>query len=78
MTTVKKKDYASFNLPKDLIEDIKILKTAFEATTGKRTSYEEIIKGMMSDLQGSSPDVYAMFERIKESRDGLQTAGGGR
>ena len=61
MTTVKKKDYASFNLPKDLIEDIKILKTAFEATTGKRTSYEEIIKGMMSDLQGSSPDVYAMF-----------------
>ena len=45
MTTVKKKDYASFNLPKDLIEDIKILKTAFEATTGKRTSYEEIIKG---------------------------------
>ena len=78
MTTVKKKDYASFNLPKDLIEDIKILKTAFEATTGKRTSYEEIIKGMMSDLQGLSPDVYAMFERIKESRDGLQTAGGGR
>ena len=78
MTTVKKKDYASFNLPKDLIEDIKILKTAFEATTGKRTSYEEIIKGMMSDLQGASPDVYAMFERIKESRDGLQTAGGGR
>ena len=33
---------------------------------------------MMSDLQGSSPDVYAMFERIKESRDGLQTAEGGR
>ena len=38
MTTAKKKDYASFNLPKDLIEDINILKTAFEATTGKRTS----------------------------------------
>ena len=78
MTTAKKKDYASFNLPKDLIEDIKILKTAYEATTGKRTSYEEIFKSLISDLQESSPAIYAMFERIKESQDRFQIAEGGR
>ncbi len=61
-----KKAYASINLPKSMIEELKIWKAAFTAAYGAPKTYEEIIRGMLDSLEDTEPAVQEEFCRIVE------------
>lgn len=57
MEETNKKGFASFNLPKELVDDLKLWKTAFESSYGKRVSYEDMMKKMLESLSLVEPVV---------------------
>lgn len=66
-----KKTYASINLPKSMIEELKVWKAAFTASYGEPKTYEEMLRGMLDSLEETEPGVYEEFERIIEKNPKL-------
>jgi len=54
---MSKLKYVSIGLPKDLVEEMKVWKTAFSLAYGRTMSYGEILRGMFDSLQTSDPAV---------------------
>ncbi len=59
-----KTEYSPLNLPKALVEELKVWKMAFTAAYGKTISYGEIIRGMLDSLPSSDPAVVQELELI--------------
>ena len=57
-------EYTPLNLPKDLVEELKIWKMAFTAAYGRTVSYGEMIRGMLDSLEDSDPGVVEELEAI--------------
>lgn len=57
-------DYTPLNLPKKLVEELKIWRLAFSNAYGKTVSYAEMIRGMLDSLEDSEPDVYEELSRL--------------
>lgn len=66
-----KKAYASINLPKCMIEELKVWKSAYTASYGTPKTYEEMLRGMLDSLQNTEPAVHAEFCRIIENHPEL-------
>lgn len=67
--------FRSISLPASLVEDLKLLKESFENTwfnenSRERVTYEKIFQRLLSNsgLGHVEPEVYAEFQRAKESR----------
>ncbi len=57
-------EYAPLNLPKTLVEELKIWKMAFTAAYGRVVSYGEMIRGMLDSLEDSDPGVVEELDAI--------------
>lgn len=65
-----KVQYKSFNLPTDLVEEIKIWRQAFMIARGQTVSYGEMIREMLDNLKVVSPDVVkAMKMQLEQHPD---------
>lgn len=54
---MSKIEYTPLNLPKSLVEELKVWRLAFCSAYGKTVSYGEMIRGMLDSLEFSQPDV---------------------
>ena len=61
---MRKKTYSSFNLPTDLVEELKIWRQAFMIANGRTVSYGEMIRSMLDSLDDSEPDVTKAMDMI--------------
>ncbi len=59
-----KTEYSPLNLPKALVEELKVWKMAFTAAYGRTISYGDIIRGMLDSLPSSDPGVVQELELI--------------
>lgn len=63
-----KTEYSPVNLPRTLVEELKIWKMAFSASYGRPVSYSEMLRGMLDSLEDSEPGVFEEFHRIVENK----------
>lgn len=68
-----KTEYTPLNLPKALVEELKIWRMAFCACYGKTVSYGEMIRGMLDSLVDSDTGVVEELDHMVEKHPELQT-----
>ena len=61
---MRKIEYAPLNLPKPLMEELKVWKMAYAASYGKIVSYAEMIRGMLDSLEDTDPGVVEELDLI--------------
>lgn len=61
-----KVEYSPLNLPKTLVEELKVWRMAYCASYGKTVSYAEMIRGMLDSLETTEPGVCEELQRIIE------------
>ena len=59
-----KTEYTALNLPKVLVEEMKLWRMAFCASYGKQVSYGEMLRRMLDSLEDSEPGVVAEMDEI--------------
>ena len=65
-------EYTPLNLPKTLVEELKIWRMAFSACYGKTVSYGEMIRGMLDSLEDTDPGVIEELDRMVKKHPELQ------
>ena len=65
-------EYTPLNLPKPLVEELKVWRAAFSACYGKTVSYGEMIRGMLDSLEDSDPGVVEELNGMVERHPELQ------
>ena len=65
-------EYTPLNLPKSLVEELKVWRLAFCSAYGKSVSYGEMIRGMLDSLEDSDPGVVEELDRMVEKHPELQ------
>lgn len=66
-------EYTPLNLPKALVEELKIWRMAFNASYGKTVSYGEMIRGMLDSLEQTEPGVVQELNDILKKHPEMQT-----
>ena len=56
--------YQSFNLPLDLVEELKIWRQAFMIAYGRTVSYAEMIRTMLDNLDSDEPDIVKAMDML--------------
>ena len=56
--------YTPLNLPKTLVDELKIWRLAFSAAYGRTISYAEMIRGMLDSLEDFDPGVVEELDTI--------------
>lgn len=69
--TMAKIEYTPLNLPKALVEELKIWRLAFCASYGRTVSYGEMIRSMLDSMEDSDPGVVDELGRILEKHPEL-------
>lgn len=64
-------EYTSLNLPKALVEELKIWRMAFCASYGRSVSYGEMIRGMLDCLAEIEPNVVEELDRLVQRNPSL-------
>lgn len=64
-------EYTPLNLPKSLVEELKVWRLAFCSAYGKSVSYGEMIRGMLDCLDNTEPAVVNELGRILEKHPEL-------
>lgn len=64
-------EYTSLNLPKALVEELKIWRMAFCASYGRSVSYGEMIRGMLDCLAEIEPNVVEERDRLVQRNPSL-------
>lgn len=67
-----KTEYTTLNLPKALVEELKVWRMAFCAAYGKQISYSEMLRGMLDSLEDSAPDVVEEMDRLVKKHPDLE------
>ena len=70
-THMAKTEYTTLNLPKSLVEELKVWRMAYCTAYGKQVSYSEMLRGMLDSIEKSEPDVVEELERIIEKHPDL-------
>ena len=65
-------EYTPLNLPKALVEELKVWRMAFCNSYGRTMSYGEIIRGMLDSLEDSDPGVVEELEQILKKHPELE------
>ena len=66
-----KTEYTTLNLPKTLVEEMKVWRMAYCAAYGKQVSYGEMLRGMLDSLVDSNPDVVEEHIRLVNKHPNL-------
>lgn len=69
---MSKIEYSPLNLPKALVEELKVWRMAFGAAYGKTVSYGEMIRGMLDGLEDTDPGVVEELDRLLVKHPELQ------
>ena len=64
-------EYTPLNLPKALVEELKIWRMAFNNAYGKTVSYGEMLRGMLDSLEQTEPGVVDELNSIMEKHPDL-------
>lgn len=64
--------FKSIRVPEPLMEEMKVLKSAYEECYGKKMTFEDVIRKMMSSIEDGDPAVWEMFCTIQSSREEMQ------
>lgn len=67
-----KTEYTTLNLPKTLVEELKVWRMAFCAAYGKQISYSEMLRGMLDSLEDSDPGVVEEMDRLVKKHPDLE------
>lgn len=67
-----KTEYTTLNLPKTLVEELKVWRMAFYAAYGKQVSYSEMLRGMLDSLENSDPGVVEELNRLVKKHPDLE------
>ena len=67
-----KTEYTTLNLPKALVEELKVWRMAFCAAYGKQISYSEMLRGMLDSLEDSDPGVVEEMDRLVKKHPDLE------
>ena len=68
---MEKTEYTALNLPKKLVEELKIWRMAYSASYGKTVSYAEMIRGMLDSMEDTEPGVVDDLKTILERHPDL-------
>ena len=68
---MSKIEYTPLNLPKALVEELKIWRLAFCFAYGRTVSYGEMIRSMLDSMEDSDPGVLDELGRILEKHPEL-------
>ena len=66
-----KKSFKSFNLPADLVDELKIWRQAYMIAAGRTVSYGEMIRGWIDSIDSNEPDVTKAVDMLIENRPEL-------
>ena len=67
-----KTEYTTLNLPKALVEELKVWRMAFCSAYGKQVSYGEMLRGMLDWLEDSDPGVVEEMDRLVKKHPDLE------
>ena len=67
-----KMTFKSIRVPEPLMDDMKVLKNAYEECYGKKMTFEDVIRKMMSSIEVGDPTVWEMYCTIQASRAEMQ------
>ncbi len=65
------KPFKSFNLPADLVDELKIWRQAYMIAAGRTVSYGEMIRGWIDGIDSNEPDVTKAMDMLIENRPEL-------
>ena len=68
----EKMTFKAIRVPESLMEDIKILKSAYEESYGKKMTFEEVLRQMMASIEDGDPAVYEIYCTMQSSRQEMQ------
>ena len=68
----EKMTFKAIRVPEALMEDIKVLKSAYEECYGKKMTYEDVLRQMMASIEDGDPAVYEMYCAMQTSRQEMQ------
>ena len=66
-----KTEYTTLNLPKALVEELKVWRMAYCSAYGKTISYSEMLRGMLDSLDDSNPLVVEERDRLIQKHPDL-------
>ena len=64
-----RKKYGVVNLPRDLVDELKVWRAAFIAAYRREMTYADMIRGMLDSLETSDPAVWEEYEKIQQRKD---------
>lgn len=64
----EKMTFKAIRVPETLMEDIKTLKGAYEERYGKKMTFEEVLRRMVSSLEVGDPAVYEIYDTMLSGR----------
>ena len=67
-----KVEYTPLNLPKTLVEELKIWRMAFNNAYGKTVSYGEMLRGMLDSLAQTEPGVVEELNNLVKKHPEMQ------
>lgn len=65
------RNYTALNLPKDLVEELKVWRQAFILSYGRTVSYGEMIRTMLDNLDTDEPDVTKAMDMLTKAHPEL-------
>ena len=68
----EKMTFKAIRVPEALMEDIKVLKSAYEECYGRKMTYEDVLRQMMASIEDGDPAVYEMYCAMQTSRQEMQ------
>ena len=68
----EKMTFKAIRVPEALMEDIKVLKGAFEEHSGNKMTFEDVIKRMISCVKTGEPAVYEIYKTMQSGRQEMQ------
>ena len=68
----EKMTFKAIRVPESLMEDMKVLKSAYEECYGKKMTFEDVLRQMIASIEDGDPAVYKMYCTILSSRQEMQ------
>ena len=68
----EKMTFKAIRVPELLMEDMKVLKSAFEESYGKKMTFEDVLRQMIASIEDGDPSVYEIYCTMQNSRQEMQ------
>ena len=68
----EKMTFKAIRVPESLMEDMKVLKRAFEESYGKKMTFEDVLRHLIASIEDGDPSVYEIYCTMQNSRQEMQ------